>query len=78
MFTNISHVLRLAFFSSMTSEHKSFCFAVEAMKRVEEIKQKRQARFILNRSVNRYQHLICFYRHIVMLAVHELFFVFIG
>lgn len=51
----LSYLLAMTIFCQLTSELKSFFIStVEAMKRVEEIKQKRQARFIMNRSVNHF------------------------
>lgn len=78
MLTNIDCIsVNLVLFCPWWSLNiKHFCFAVEAMKRVEEIKQKRQARFILNRSVNRLLF-VFFYRQSVFLAMFELFFIFL-
>lgn len=51
----LPYLLAMIVFCQLTSELKSFFIStVEAMKRVEEIKQKRQARFIMNRSVNHF------------------------
>lgn len=51
----LSYLLAITIFCQLTPELKSFFIpTVEAMKRVEEIKQKRQARFIMNRSVNHF------------------------